>query len=272
LQKKQRFDNTSLTWKNGHAVQVAGVADPCGLVFFLKFPRKGNIKTRLAKAIGNTMTLKLYQCFILDLLDKLIPLRDNNKCDIHISLTPANQIPAMHQWLKQYKELHIPIHPQEGHGLGERMKRAFEKMFQMGYESCALMGTDFPDLPASVPLEAVEQLKQKNTQAIIAPTADGGYYLIGFHRSHFCKAVFNSHEIQWSTNQVFPQTMTIFQQEDVQVKQLQQWRDVDDLDDLEDLMKRNLYSEFNDSRTMRLLLEHKKEIFSQWKKKSIRKD
>ncbi|NIN43955.1 MAG: penicillin-binding protein 1C [Candidatus Aminicenantes bacterium] len=28
MQKKQRFENTSLTWENGHAVQAAGVADP----------------------------------------------------------------------------------------------------------------------------------------------------------------------------------------------------------------------------------------------------
>ncbi|NIM12196.1 MAG: DUF2064 domain-containing protein [Candidatus Aminicenantes bacterium] len=244
----------------------------CGLVFFLKFPQKGNIKTRLAKAIGNTLTLKLYECFILDMLDKLISLQDNNKCDLHISLIPANQITAMHQWLRQYKELPIPIHPQEGHDLGERMKNAFEKIFQMGYQSSALMGTDFPDLPVSVPLDAVEQLKQKNTQAVIAPTTDGGYYLIGFHRSHFCEAVFNSHEIQWSTNQVFQQTMRIFQQEGVQVKQLQKWWDVDDLDDLKDLMHRNINNEFSDSRTMRLLLKHKKEIFSQWEKKGIRKD
>jgi hypothetical protein len=233
----------------------------CALVFFLKFPQKGNIKTRLAKAIGNTLTLKLYQCFIPDLLDKLISLQEKSKCDLHISLTPANKIPAMHQWLRQHKDLSVPIHPQEGYDLGERMRNAFEKMFQMGYESCALMGTDFPDLPVSVPLEAVEQLKRKKTQAVIAPAADGGYYLIGFQRSHFCETVFNSHEIQWSTNQVFRQTMRIFQQESVQVKQLQQWRDVDDLDDLKDLMERNINNDFKNSRTMQLLLKHKKEIF-----------
>jgi len=28
LQKKQRFEKMSLTWKNGHAVHAAGVADP----------------------------------------------------------------------------------------------------------------------------------------------------------------------------------------------------------------------------------------------------
>jgi len=240
----------------------------CGLVFFLKFPQKGKIKTRLAKAIGDSLTLKLYQCFIPDLLDKLICLQDNDKCDLHISLTPARKITAMHQWLKQYKDLPIPIHPQEGNDLGERMKKTFEKMFHLGYDTCVLMGTDFPDLPASVPLEAVEQLKQKNTEAVIAPTADGGYYLIGFQRRHFREAVFNSRIVQWSTDRVFQQTMEILRNNNVQVKILKEWWDVDDLDHLEDLMHRNINNEFSASRTMKLLLKHQKEIFSQGEKKS----
>jgi hypothetical protein len=33
LQKEQRFEKTSLTWENGHAVHAVGVADP-----FLKKP------------------------------------------------------------------------------------------------------------------------------------------------------------------------------------------------------------------------------------------
>jgi hypothetical protein len=42
-----------------------------GVIFFLKYPRKGKIKTRLAKAFGDTFVLKLYKCFIRDMLVKL---------------------------------------------------------------------------------------------------------------------------------------------------------------------------------------------------------
>jgi rSAM/selenodomain-associated transferase 1 len=237
----------------------------CGLVFFLKFPQKGKVKTRLAKAMGDSLTLKLYQCFIPDLLDKLIPLQDTGKCDLHISLTPADKITAMRQWLKQYTDLPVPIHPQEGNDLGERMKKTFEKMFRMGFESCVLMGADFPDLPLSVPQDAVEAIK--TGEAVIAPTADGGYYLIGFQRRHFREAVFNSRVVQWSTDRVFRQTMEILRNNNVQVKILKKWWDVDDIDHLEDLMHRNINNEFNTSRTMKFLLKHQKEIFSQWEKR-----
>jgi hypothetical protein len=39
LQKKQRFEKTSLTWENGHAVHAVGVADP-----FLLIPCKSLLK------------------------------------------------------------------------------------------------------------------------------------------------------------------------------------------------------------------------------------
>ena len=225
----------------------------CGLIFFLKYPQKEKIKTRLAKVIGDSFTLELYRCFILDMLEKL----KNLPYPLHLFIAPPEKVPAMRQWLG--KGLPISFHPQEGGDLGERMKNAFEKMFQLGYNSCIIMGSDFPDLPLSVPIEAFEKLKTFG--AVIAPTLDGGYYLLGFQRDHFCRTVFQN--VEWSTDRVFQQTMNIFKQTNARVKTLRKWRDVDDLDDLEDLLERNIKgnSEFKESHTMRFLIKHKGKIF-----------
>ena len=37
----------------------------------MKYPEKGNIKTRLAKSIGDDATYNIYKCFIKDMYDKL---------------------------------------------------------------------------------------------------------------------------------------------------------------------------------------------------------
>lgn len=221
----------------------------CGLVLFLKYPQKGMIKTRLAKSIGDTLTLRLYECFIRDMLDKLISL----PYDLHIFVAPADKVTAMNQWLGR----DLPVHGQEGGDLGERMKQTFEKMFQLGYESCVLMGSDCPDLPGSVLSDAFEGLK--TAEAVIAPAVDGGYYLIGFRQPHFCESVFQN--MAWSTDRVFQRTMEIFNQEKISVKILQEWWDVDDLDELKEFMDRNTKRESRKSRTMRFLLQHKGEIF-----------
>lgn len=221
----------------------------CGLVLFLKYPQKGTIKTRLAKVIGDSFALQLYERFIRDMLDKLTSL----PYDLHIFAAPPDKVTAMCQWLGR----DLPVHAQEGRDLGERMKRTFGKMFQLGYKSCVLMGSDFPDLPGSVLSDAFEGLKTAG--AVIAPAVDGGYYLIGFQRLHFCESVFQN--VAWSTDRVFQQTMEIFKQEKVQVKILQKWWDVDDLDELKEFMERNKNSESRNSRTMRFLLQHQEKIF-----------
>jgi rSAM/selenodomain-associated transferase 2/rSAM/selenodomain-associated transferase 1 len=220
-----------------------------GLVLFLKYPQKGTIKTRLAKSIGDTLTLQLYECFIQDMLDKVIAL----PFDLHIFVAPPDKVTAMNQWLDR----DLPVHPQGDRDLGERMKQTFGKMFQLGYESCVLIGSDFPDLPGSVLTDAFAGLKTAG--AVIAPAADGGYYLIGFRHLHFCESVFQN--VAWSTDRVFRQTMDIFKQEKIRVKILRKWWDVDDLSELKDFMDRNMKSESKNSRTMGFLLQHKKEIF-----------
>jgi rSAM/selenodomain-associated transferase 2/rSAM/selenodomain-associated transferase 1 len=221
----------------------------CGLVLFLKYPQKGTIKTRLAKRIGDTLTLQLYECFIRDMLDKLTPLL----FDLHVFVAPPDKATAMCQWLGR----NLPVHAQEGSDLGERMKQTFDKMFQMGYDSCVLIGSDFPDLPASVLTDAFEGLK--TAEAVIAPAADGGYYLIGFQHFHFCEVVFQN--VAWGTDRVFQQTMDIFKQEKIRVKPLRKWWDVDDFTELENFMERNMNGKSGNSRTMRFLLQHKEEIF-----------
>ena len=221
----------------------------CGLVLFLKYPQKGTVKTRLAKRIGDTLTLRLYECFIRDMLDKSIAL----PYDLHIFVASPDKVAAMYQWLGR----DLPVHGQKGRNLGERMKQTFEKMFQLGYESCVLMGSDFPDLPASVVTGAFAGLE--TSEAVIAPAVDGGYYLIGFQRLHFCESVFQN--VAWSTERVFQQTMDIFKQEKIRVKILRKWWDVDDFDELKNFMERNINSDFANSRTMKFLLQHKKEIF-----------
>jgi rSAM/selenodomain-associated transferase 1 len=218
------------------------------LILFLKYPQQGEVKTRLAKDIGDGLTLGLYECFIRDMLDKLGPL----PYSLHLFVTPSDKMTAMRQWLGK----DVALHPQEGHDLGVRMQKAFEEMFRQGYESCVLIGCDFPDLPAAVLPEAFEKLK--SAEAVIGPTKDGGYYLLGFRRSRFCKSVF--HNIEWSTDTVFEKTMAAFKRENVRVAMVRQWWDVDDPEDLENFFERNKTGNFRFSRTMKFLLQHERQV------------
>ncbi len=211
------------------------------LILFLKYPEKGKVKTRLALNLGKDFAYDIYQCFVRDTVEKLMPL----PADLHLCLTPPHRAEDLCQWLG----MDISIFSQQGDGLGTRMKNAFHRVFQQGYERVLLMGCDMPDLPVSILKLGFEALT--TAPSTIGPTRDGGYYAIGFNRESFREAPFQ--DIPWSTAEVFRLTMKVFQQEQLRVFTLPMWQDVDRPEDLDALYNYNRESEFRNSRTMTYL-------------------
>ncbi|MCP4150542.1 MAG: glycosyltransferase [bacterium] len=214
------------------------------LIYILKYPEPGKVKTRLAKDFGIDLTVKLYECFIRDTLKTL------KKIPFHVRLfiAPPEQQDAMRLMLTA-NDCDFPIHPQQGKDLGERMQAAFQKLFSLGYQSATIIGSDFPDLPASLLTDAIAAFD--NADAVIGPNFDGGYYLLGFKQNSFCQKVFV--DMPWSTDSVFNETLKRLNCDGLRVKTLPSFWDVDDIDDLRDFMERNLTGDFSNSETMRFL-------------------
>jgi len=121
--------------------------------------------------------------------------------------------------------------PQHGRDLGERMKNGFLDGFAKGYKRVVLIGSDIPDLPKNSIEEAFQSLEE--TDAVIGPAFDGGYYLIGFRQSAFSSQVFE--EINWGTATVFDETMKKLKRLRRSVHTLPRLRDIDTVEDLNHL-------------------------------------
>lgn len=197
-----------------------------GLLLFLKAPEKDRVKTRLARTIGPETALEMYRCFVLDTLTML---QQVGRRPI-LCYTPARAQQAVAAWLAG----HGPLWPQEGKDLGERMAAAFARAFSENYRPVILMGTDIPGLPPSVIQEAFDALARH--PAVIGPTLDGGYYLIGFTKQGFSPDDFRG--IDWSTPAVFAQTMAKMRLRGISCHTLPRWRDIDDWEDLQELLSR----------------------------------
>jgi rSAM/selenodomain-associated transferase 1 len=128
--------------------------------------------------------------------------------------------------------------PQQGVDLGERMKNGFTEAFDSGFKRVLLIGSDIPGLPLEFIEEAFASLKEKD--AVIGPSLDGGYYLIGFRDEKFSPQVFKG--ILWSTERVFEETMKILEREGLTIHTLKPLRDIDTIDDLriEELRKKGI--------------------------------
>jgi len=198
--------------------------DRC-LLFFIKNPEKGKVKTRLASAIGDERAVKLYRRFLFEMLSTL----NRGTFLFYLCFYPADALESLMKWLGE-DYLYMS---QQGADLGERMKNGFVEAFAMNFKRVVLIGSDIPDLPLEVIEEAFTSLKEKHV--VIGPSLDGGYYLIGFKDKTFLSQVFKG--IPWSKERVFEETMKILNKEGLTVHTLKPLRDIDTIEDLRDLSK-----------------------------------
>jgi hypothetical protein len=197
----------------------------CVLVF-MKAPRKGEVKTRLARSLNEDVVIPLYKAFIADTLSML----EESGHPIIVCVYPGNAVSEISTWLG----CRHPVWPQEGRDIGEKMALALARAFAKGYTSALLMGTDIPDLPKTIISEGFNALHTHD--AVIGPSDDGGYYLIGFNQNTFLLSAFEG--ISWSTEKVFEQTIRILKTGDRTLYELPRWQDVDQGEDLTALAHR----------------------------------
>lgn len=193
--------------------------DRC-LLFFIKNPEKGKVKTRLASVMGDHLAVLLYREFILKILETL----KSGNSPFYIFFYPKSSLKVLKEWLGG----HYRYMPQKGKDLGERMKNGFREIFALGFRRVILIGSDLPDLPLEFIEEAFTSLNEKGV--VLGPSYDGGYYLVGFERKNFLPQVFDG--IPWSSSTVFKATMKVLKGSRRTVHILKHLRDIDTIEDL----------------------------------------
>jgi hypothetical protein len=183
-----------------------------GLIVFLRKPVLGQVKTRLAKDLGEEKTLKVYEALVLHTLE----ISKNQDFDVIPYYFP--EIPSSHAF--QDFECYV----QSGKDLGEAMHNAFDEMFSKGYEQLVIIGSDCFQLSSSHLKKSFDSLQ--NSEYVIGPAKDGGYYLLGMKALN--QDLFKG--IEWSTSNVFQHSIQKLKEHSVHV--LQELNDIDDINDL----------------------------------------
>ena len=205
------------------------------LIMFAKPPLAGRVKTRLIPALGREGTARLYACFLQDAAETaraLVEARTDVGLVCEWAIEGAESLDEfpLSAWLPG-RFLH---RAQTGADLGARMAAALGRCLAAGRRA-VLIGTDFPDLPHDILLDAFQSLESTDEPRLtLGPAADGGYYLIGMNR--FFPKIFT--DIPWSTSEALSRTMKRARELKVNVTLLPEWRDVDCAEDLEALQGR----------------------------------
>jgi rSAM/selenodomain-associated transferase 1 len=200
------------------------------VIIFLKYPEPGKVKTRLAKALGDEKACDIYKLLAENVI-KNIFTKNPGTYTIQFFFTPADKETEIKDWLKPIlndtQGIKIQFRTQEGRNLGERMSNAFKEILQeKNCKKCIIVGTDCPEIDATLIENAFDVLKEKDI--VIGPCRDGGYYLLGMSRPASNLFV----DIDWSTDRVFEQTMEKVHKNNLSCGILKTLMDIDTIEDL----------------------------------------
>lgn len=162
----------------GSAVQL------CDLVVFAKAPVVGQVKTRLAAAVGAEAALQFYQ----DTLQAVTArLRDAALWHIEIAVTPDGTASDDLLWPRG-----IPRRPQGDGDIGARMARVL--LGARLDRPIVIVGSDIPALQPRHVERACHELRRHDL--VFGPARDGGFWLLGARRP-LPPGLF--HGVRWST-------------------------------------------------------------------------
>jgi rSAM/selenodomain-associated transferase 1 len=187
------------------------------LIVFVKNPELGRCKTRLAATVGDEKALTFYKN-MLKHTRHVVTNAEAHKYVFYSSFIDTDDLWPQNESLSK--------HLQSKGDLGNKMHKAFEQGFADGYENICIIGSDCYALDAQMINKAFETLQ--NNKAVIGPSTDGGYYLLGM--SQMIPEVFQNK--QWSTETVTADTEADLKQLNYSYEKLPALTDIDNEEDL----------------------------------------
>ncbi|WP_018620013.1 TIGR04282 family arsenosugar biosynthesis glycosyltransferase [Spirosoma luteum] len=140
------------------------------LIIFVKNPIPGQVKTRIARTVGDAKAVDVYT-HLLRYTQQLIQSFLGQRVVYY-----GDFINPDDGWNACDKQL------QTNGDLGERMANAFQEQFAAGAEKVVIIGSD---CLAITPAHLTQAFAALNTaDIVIGPATDGGYYLLGMKQVH----------------------------------------------------------------------------------------
>ncbi|MBL8293659.1 MAG: TIGR04282 family arsenosugar biosynthesis glycosyltransferase [Bryobacterales bacterium] len=181
------------------------------IAVFAKAPRIGQVKTRLAAAVGDECAAGLHRAFVADVLATALTLGE--PVELHTD-RPT----------EEWTEFGVTRRLQVAGDLGTRMLHVLRTA-----APAMIIGSDIPSVPAS----HLRQLLNAAADLALGPTRDGGYWAIRARRAPG-ETLFR--DVAWSSGREFSQTVTNAREDGLKVEIGPEWFDVDTVEDLRRLL------------------------------------
>lgn len=185
------------------------------LVVMAKYPRVGEVKTRLAADLGAEAASRLYTAFLQDIAARF---EEAGRTVVWAVDPPGSDIAPI-------AGPDAVCIDQEGDGLAQRMLHVFERLFGLGASRVVMIGGDVPHLPPDSVRAAFRALGGHDVTLV--PSTDGGYCLVGL-----CRPIDIFIPVEMSTPEVFEQTCALIGARGLRLHVLSPSFDIDEPTDL----------------------------------------
>jgi rSAM/selenodomain-associated transferase 1 len=207
-----------------HATTMAG----CGIAFMAKASAPGRAKTRLVPPLTFEEAAVLNTAFLQDVADNVLLAAREADRDCGIAGYAAYGPPGSEDFFRRTLPGAIGLIEAWRPNFGDCLLHTIEEIFARGHASAVVLNSDSPTLPTAFLVETAAALAEPGDRAVLGPSSDGGYYLLGLKTAH--RHMFEN--IAWSTEQVAKQTLERAREIGLDVHRLPVWYDVDDVDGL----------------------------------------
>lgn len=196
----------------------------------------GRAKTRLVPPLSFAEAAALNTAFLRDVADNVLLAARHLACDGDELAPPHAGIagyaaygpPGSEEFFGRTLPRSIGLIGAWLPNFGDCLFRTIAEILARGHSAAVVLNADSPTLPTGFLIKAATLLSQPGDRAVLGPSSDGGYYLLGLKSAH--RRMFEG--IAWSTNVVAEQTRRRAGEIGLDLHMLPTWYDVDDVDDL----------------------------------------
>jgi len=206
----------------------ADAAAACGIAVMAKASAPGRAKTRLVPPLTFDEAAALNTAFLQDVTDNMLLAARHAAPKAGIAGYAAYGPPGSEDFFRGALPASIGLIAAWLPNFGDCLFHTIREIFARGHAAAVVLNSDSPTLPTTLLNETAEVLARPDDRAVLGPSSDGGYYLLGLKEPH--RRLFE--DIAWSTERVAEQTRARAREIDLDVHLLPVWYDVDDIESL----------------------------------------
>jgi len=207
---------------------TATPAAACGIAFMAKASAPGRAKTRLVPPLTFDEAAALNTAFLQDVADNVLLAAQRAAPHGGIAGYAAYGPPGSEDFFRNTLPAAIGLIGAWMPNFGDCLLHTIREIFARGHGAAVVLNSDSPTLPTALLIETAAALARPGDRAVLGPSSDGGYYLLGLKSAH--RRMFE--DIAWSTAHVAEQTLERAREIGLEVHLLPVWYDVDDVDGL----------------------------------------